>query len=188
MNTSSLTPIAKDFVLNLFQEQENHREEFDRRDNFANDRIADLRRNNEVTFYQGLLNTGILEKIILPHHIDGQLLIPDTGLPIAQAYEVYFKVAKDVRRNQITDICTDKITNIAQKILFNEFAGPIINFLLLSDNAELVHPGHYKGWSDEHLFIANGFHRWIARYSLLVERNYFMPIPYYFVTDKQMKP
>jgi len=143
----------KDAVIRLFLKHESDREPLDV---FAISTICRLANNNDLAYFKVALKENELRNIILPWHTDGTDLIPQGGMNIMVGCDKFHRMTE-----KLSTKCFKKVLDI-KKEMSNSNSGSGKSFILLSSDKELVHPGHYKDYPADSLFIANGFHRLLA--------------------------
>jgi len=155
----------KDEVLRLFLKHESERKPLDV---FAISTICRLANNNKLAYFKVALSENELRNVILPHHTDGTDLIPQGGMNIMDGCDRFHRMPE-----KLSTKCFSKVLDIKKEIT-NSNVGARESFILLSADKELVHPGHYKDYPADSLFIANGFHRLLAL-ALLFEETGTLP-------------
>lgn len=184
-------PIDKDKILQHFSEHEIEREEKNNGESDPNAKhiIGLLKNDKSLSYWKCTFSEQTIEKLRLPYHIhnnkgdnSGIELIGQNGTLLNDFYLHYEKFKNNPKKKE----CIDKINNI-KEIFFNGLTDLYnANFVLLSNDGNLVHKGNYVGNYINELFIANGFHR-LAAYSLtLRELGRFIPIEVYYGHNEKL--
>lgn len=177
--------IDRDKVLRYFSVHEIEREEKnnDKSDPNAKHIIGLLKNDKNLSYWKCTSTEQTIEKLRLPYHIHDNEgdnsrieLIGPYGILLNDFYLHYEKFKDNPKKKE----CIDKINKI-KEFFFDRLADSYnANFVLLSNDGNLVHKGNYVGNYINELFIANGFHR-LAAYSLtLREVGRFIPIEVYY--------
>jgi len=170
MNFDNKIEIDKIQVLKLFMEHEKERKELDC---FAIEIIGKLCNANHLKYHKCTITSNGLTNIVLPWHCHCNIdLIPKGGLKMMESIKKFREKA-----NQNPEaICIRKVLDMYNQIE-KDFD---YSFLLLSNDNEAVHAGHYNNHEGSPLYIANGFHRLLAVGLHYAEKNIFKSFEIYY--------
>ena len=173
--------VNKDIIIEKFKVHEASRPTG--KDDFAHQRINDLIKSDEIKYYKCKLKKEALSSLVLPHHDDDSFSVPSGG-------KIFYDVISDKNlfKEKANTNCIRKIIEIKNSLFpKTDTKAWQYSFLLLSNDKELVHPGHYhNNYGTDKIYIANGFHRLVA-YGLALEGlNEFVSIEVYYGENERL--
>lgn len=180
-NFDGLKEILKSEFINKFEAHEldrtRYNEDFDK---YAlNTIIPGLKIDDRTHYFKGFLNQNGYNNLILPHHNHNETnLIPPDGSQVLIVLKGFNKLKSPLSNSD----CINKILKIKSKIFKPSLDTWNVDFLFLSNNHFLSHPGgnHYGDYGSDKIFIGNGIHRLIAYGLALKEIGTFKPIEIYY--------
>ena len=145
--------------------------------------IKELKKDDTLNYWKCNSTCQTVNKLRLPYHIHNNKgdksdieLVGKNGILLKDFYRVF----EEHRNNPPKKECIDKIVKLKRVFFASPSNSYKPDFILLSNDGNLVHKGNYFGKYTDELFIANGFHR-LAAYSLaLKELGHFFPIEIYY--------
>lgn len=154
------------------------------------DKLYELHNEQEeLHYYQGLLNERGFKNLVLPHHAVEfeQGKSPDRSVKTGGKY--FTKVIEDYTSNYIPNrrfmACHKKAMEQSNKFFDVGDEYHRADFLFVTNNKEIAHLNdeYNSPYSSNCIFIGNGFHRMIA-FGLFTNANGFKPLEIHYVRDK----
>ncbi len=134
--------------------------------------------------YQGLLNKKGFAHLILPHHAVELEPGRNPDRPVKGGGDAFSNVVRsykqDFEPNGRFPSCVGKITAQQSRFFGADDAVLRAEFLFVSNDKELAHPGHYNNsHGASKIYIGNGFHRFVAC-GLWLENHAFKPLEVFY--------
>ncbi len=178
-----LKEVTKEELIEKFKSHELKREPADM---YAQKTIiGGLENSNVLSYFKCRLKVEGLNNLILPYHAHNATT---TGPQWGKEFQGVVADVISIPEWANSD-CVKKILEIKENFFGTpgDFWYP--EFLLLSNDKDLVHPGgdHYHAnYGRDKLFIGNGFHRLVAYGLALRDIDKFIPLELYYGENKNL--